>query len=132
MDRNAALLLAEQDFYTYLKDVFFITEGAWYAVWVDQSQYRCALRVEPYQDGLLLAGLETAPGARRMGYAKKLVMAVLKDLDRPLYSHVERQNVASMQLHRSCGFDFIRDTAVYLDGSIVNTSCTFRKMPAVR
>ena len=58
-DEAEQLLLAEQDFYQYLRESFFQTEGAFYAVWTEKGYYVSALRLEPYQDGLLLEALET-------------------------------------------------------------------------
>ena len=46
--------LAEQEFYNYLQQVFFRTNGAQYLVWEENGRYVSALRLEPYQDGLLL------------------------------------------------------------------------------
>lgn len=128
-DRNAARVQAEQDLYSYLNDVFFATEGAWYAAWIEQGVYRSVLRIEPYRDGFLISGLETAPKFRKLGYAKNLIMAVLEEIDKPVYSHIEKRNMASIEVHRSCGFSFIHDFAVYLDGSVVSTSLTLRRMP---
>lgn len=55
------IMLAEQDFYQYLRKCFFPAPGARYAVWVENGMYVSALRLEPYQDGLLLEALETKP-----------------------------------------------------------------------
>ncbi len=121
------LLLAEQDFYNYLHDVFFPTEGALYAIWEEDGRYVSALRLEPYQDGLLIEGLETAPAARRKGYAKALMQAIQQDHpDATLYAHVHKQNVPSLELHRSCGFSRISEHATYIDGSINDRCCTVR------
>ena len=66
LSEGLRLLSAEQDFYAYLRD-FFYTTGAFYAVWCVDGQYRSALRMEPYHDGYLLAGLETAFFAQNTG-----------------------------------------------------------------
>ena len=120
------LVQAEQDFYQYLREIFFPTEGAVYAVWEESGVYVSALRLEPYRDGLLLSALETAPCYRRQGYAKKLVTAVLDQLpDKSIYSHVSKRNAPSLRTHEACGFQRILDHAVYLDGSVLTSSCTF-------
>lgn len=124
MDRNAAMIQAEQDFYGYLSQVFFQTEGAYYAVWAEKGRYVSALRLEPYQDGLLLEGLETAPGKRRKGYAKKLITAALKSVDLPVYSHVNKGNAASLATHYACGFVRISEQATLIDGTVVEYCCT--------
>lgn len=118
-DPAEGLLQAEQDFYQYLKQVFFPVDSAFYAVWVENEVYCSALRMEPYKDGLLLEALETAPELRRRGYASKLIHAVLDQLgDTKVYSHVSKTNEASLAVHARCGFRKVLDHAVYLDGSV--------------
>lgn len=122
------LQLAEQGFYQYLQEDFFRTPGAVYAVWQENGEYVSALRLEPYQDGLLLEALETAPNKRRMGYAKKLIQAVLIYLKcrgvGKVYSHVGKRNTASQAAHAACGFQKALDYAVYVDGSVSRRSDT--------
>ncbi|MBE6975899.1 MAG: GNAT family N-acetyltransferase [Ruminococcaceae bacterium] len=119
------IIRAEQDFYQYLKECFFPTQGAFYALWVENGKYVSALRLEPYRDGLLLAALETAPEHRRQGYAKELIQTVLTELPRnKIYSHVSKKNIASLKTHGACGFQRILEHAVYADGSVLTTSCT--------
>ena len=121
--RGYALLLAEGDFYEYLRSSFFATEGAVYAFWKENNRYLSGLRLEPYRDGLLIEALETDPGHRRMGYGKLLMQAVLVQYaGNTIYSHIHKQNTASLQLHFSCGFHRVSDQAVYIDGS-VNDRC---------
>ena len=127
MDANAALLQAEQDFYAYLDDCFFKTDGAWYAVWEEQGRYVSALRMEPYEDGLLLEALETIPGMRRRGFAFLLMRKVLEQVDVNVYSHVQKGNLASMGLHLRCGFQKISDRCVYIDGSESDACVTLLK-----
>ena len=119
---------AEQDFYHYLKSVFFRQSDSCYAIWEAQGRYVSALRLEPYSDGYLLCALETAPSDRRKGYAKALVTAVQKHLSQQgsgiLYSHVSKKNAASLAAHRACGFQIILDHAVYSDGSVCQNSYT--------
>ena len=61
LDDNRQVLEAEQDFYRFLSD-FLRIPGAFYALWTVDGSYRAALRIEPYKDGALLTGLETATG----------------------------------------------------------------------
>lgn len=120
-----ALEKAERDFNDYLRDVFFPTEGAAYALWELEGCYVSALRIEPYKDGLLIEALETAPDQRRKGYGKALLQAVIcRTGSTKLYSHVEKHNKASMALHKSCGFVRESDYAVYIDGSVNYRGCT--------
>ena len=119
-------LLAEQGFYQYLRECFFTVPGAYYAVWMVNGKYVSALRVEPYKDGLLLEALETAPNERQKGYASALIDAVMcRHLHDRLYSHVSKRNTASLRTHEKCGFHRILEHAVYADGSVLSTSCTF-------
>jgi RimJ/RimL family protein N-acetyltransferase len=128
-DATEQLLMAEQDFYQYLSQCFFSVEGAVYAMWVQGGEYVSALRLEPYQDGLLLCALETAPEHRGKGYACQLLLAVQNWLGQhgpiKIYSHVSRDNVGSQRTHASCGFARICDHAVYLDGSVIAGSDTY-------
>lgn len=118
-EEGLTLLEAEQDFYQYLRECFFAIPDAIYYVWQEQGKYVSALRLEPYRDGWLLAGLETAPEQRRRGFGERLVRAVL-DLqgNALIYSHVHKGNAASLELHKKCGFSVIADTASYIDGSV--------------
>jgi len=123
-----ALEMAEQDFCQYLREVFFQTPGAIYIILEDDDRYVSAARLEPYRDGLLLAGLETRPSARKRGYATQLLQGIQKYLTKlggkRLYSHVHKKNIPSLRLHEKLGFREISDMAVYLDGSVDNHSVT--------
>lgn len=126
--RNLQYLQSKQDFYAYLQD-FFSQEESLLCIWAPGDTYKAALRLEPYRDGLLLAGLETAPDARQKGYAKSLVNAVVDKWGNMgsflLYSHVEKRNLASISVHNACGFEKILDYGVYSDGSVFHDSFTF-------
>ncbi len=124
--RSQWMLLAQQSFYQYLRECFFTTPRACYAVWVEDGRYVSALRLEPYKDGLLLAALETAPQQRRKGYAERLIRAVLERYGHErIYSHVGKRNTASLRTHEKCGFHRILEHAVYADGSVMSSCCTF-------
>ena len=120
------IMEAEQDFYQYLHECFFLIKGAVYALWIVDGVYVSALRLEPYQDGLLLEALETAPSHRQKGYAKALIQAVLDHVGKEkVYSHVHKKNVPSLRAHEACGFHRILEHALYVDGSVRSNSCTF-------
>ena len=125
-DEGLTLLQAEQDFYQYLREVFFRVPGACYFVWVEGGAYVSALRLEPYRDGWLLEALETAPDRRRMGYGRRLVesVLVLPEYER-IYSHIHRENAPSLRLHEACGFRRILDYGVYIDGSVNRYTATY-------
>ena len=114
----------EEAFYYYLRDVFFSVPNAFYAIWLNGDRYVCALRVEPYRDGLLLEGLETAPTYRNQGYATKLLRSVLPVIENmnylKLYAHVSKGNTPSLRVHEKCGFHKISDNDVLIDGSVTN------------
>ena len=118
------VLRAEHAFHQYLTEVFFVTAGAAYAIWMENDIYVSALRLEPYEDGLLLAALETAPAHRRKGYAEKLIRAVQVEFPQKIYSHVSKKNTASLAVHKKCGFRQVLDYAKYIDGSVVRSAIT--------
>lgn len=120
------ILQAEQDFYAYLSDCFFRTAGAAYYIWSKNGRYVSALRLEPYQDGLLLEALETHPDYRGRGYAKALILAALAETEcEKIYVHISRRNVPSIVAHTACGFQKILDHAVYADGSVNHYTDTY-------
>ena len=130
LDTNKQRYRAEDDFLSYLQEDFFRQKGAKYAVWNVDGCYMAALRLEPYQDGLLLEALETAPTSRRKRYAFNLMTSVLDLLQTTdckfLYSHIHKTNIASLNLHQKCGFRIVADYASYIDGTITHNSCTLR------
>ncbi len=113
---------AERDFYDYWQHQFFIVPEAVCGVWEISGEYVAAVRLEPYNEGLLLAGLETAPRHRKKGYGKMLVKAVIRQLlpddGTVLYAHINKKNIPSLRLHKSCGFTETLEYAVFLDGSV--------------
>ena len=120
---NEQILRAEQDFYAYLQTGFFTQPGDAYCIWEEDGKYVSALRLQQYQDGLLLEALETHPSHRRRGYAKKLILSVFEELKpNRVYSHIGHKNMASQATHTACGFRKISDSARYADGS-VNSYC---------
>lgn len=123
-DLSAAMLEAEQDFYAYLHDVFFKTEEACYFILEKDEQYVSGLRIEPYMDGYLIEALETHPEHRHKGYATYLLNEVTSKFDKPLYSHISKNNAASLSVHKRCGFKIILDYAEYIDGSHKQSSYT--------
>ena len=124
LSEGQQMIRAEQSFYEYLREGFFPVPGAVYALWVEDGNYVSALRLEPYEDGLLLEALETAPAQRRKGYAEKLIRAVLEQFPQKIYSHVSKRNVASLAVHEKCGFRQVLDYAKYIDGSVARTAVT--------
>lgn len=125
---------AVSEFYEDLLN-FFSQPGAIYALWEEDSVYRCCLRVEPYKDGVLIAGIETMPQMRNKGYATKLLRAVVEKMLQSdvsvLYSHVDKGNIPSRKLHTKCGFVPHLDYAVLLDRTVSQNMCTLCVKKAV-
>lgn len=120
LSNNLQILYAEQDFYCFLKE-FFTVDNAKYYVWEHDGRYRAALRMEPYMDGWLLEALETSPSERRKGYATDLILSTIAIIDQnsniKLYSHIKKENIASLTVHKNCGFSIIAPDAIFIDGS---------------
>ena len=113
------ILRAEQDFYAYLQTGFFTQPGDRYCIWEENGKYICALRLQRYQDGLLLEALETHPEFRGRGCAQRLIRAALENAEADrVYVHISRRNAPSIAAHAKCGFRKILDYSVYADGSV--------------
>ena len=125
LSANLQLLEAEQDFYAYLR-YFFCQEDSFYALWRVDGVLVTALRIEPYQDGWLLAALETKPNRRNLGYATQLVSELLSYMEKtdrlPVYSHIGKHNLSSQKVHLYCGFQEKLPYSIYADGK-VNDRC---------
>ena len=120
------LVLAVEKFRSYLVDGFYGTKCGTYWIWEEDGRYISALRLEQHPDGLLMEALETRPDCRRMGYAKKLISAMLKQLPEGtrVYSHVHKKNGPSLETHRSCGFTKALDYSICSDGSVYDREVT--------
>ena len=129
LDAREGALLAEQDFYQYLSQVFFKTPGAVLLVYSVQGIYVSALRLEPYKDGFVLSALETCPEYRRNGFALSLVHSAVTFCDQngihKLYAHIQKKNIASEKLHLSAGFALLGDGATLLDGAYSSQYTTY-------
>lgn len=113
-----------QDFYAFLKEDFF-PDGIC-CVWEENGRYVAALRLQRWNDGWLLEGLQTHRDHRRKGYAKAFITAFLEELQLDkIYVHIQRDNIPSIALHQACGFQKILDHAVYLDGSVHPNADTY-------
>ena len=129
MDSNLAVILAQQDLYGYLRQVFFKVSGARCGFWIVDDVACAALRIEPYDEGYLISGLETAPDKRRKGYAEALVRSTVAYLFAEgvlrVYAHVMKENISSMNLHSKVGFQKISEKATFIDGTVSADACTF-------
>ena len=128
LSEELATVRAEDDFYDYLRSDFFAHPGGSYWVWEENGCYISALRLEPFEDGYLLEALETDPSYRKMGYAKKLVCAVLEQLPNTvIYSHVHKRTKASLTTHHACGFIVDKDYARYISGTVSQNAFTLKR-----
>ena len=128
-DLSEGLIKAENDFYHYLKASFFAVGGL-YFIQTEGERYVCAVRFDPYEEGLLLNALVTAPEFRRRGYAYGLLRYAFEYItDKNIYSHVSVRNIASLNLHEKLGFSLIYDYARMLNGSVRNDHVTYIRMP---
>ncbi len=126
LSKQRQILEAEQDFLQYLQEGFFDRPGDVYCLWEADGEYKAALRLQRYQDGLLLEALETPPQHRRRGYAKALVRAALAQFpEERIYVHIAPWNEASIRVHEGCGFRKVSETAVYADGTATDRAGTF-------
>lgn len=107
----------------------FFNEGGTLAVWLQEGCYVSALRFESYMDGYLISCLETRPDLRRTGCATMLLKGVFDVAHGPIYAHVQKNNAASLHLHKGFGFKIMKDYAVYVDGSVYRTCYTMRRDP---
>ena len=114
------------EMFDYLRECFFPAGGVVFCL-SEGGVYVSALRLEPYRDGFLLTALETAPEHRGRGYAQKLLMGVMEQVDGKIYSHIDNRNRASLAVHKACGFEKILDYAAYLDGSVSTRAGTYLK-----
>lgn len=116
--------------YDYLTDDFFRREGSFYAVWILNDEYVSSLRMEPFDDGLLLEAFQTRVGERRKGYGKSLLNAILNSNfipdKMPVYAHIYKNNLVSLRLHRTCGFQPCLDYARFVDGIVSANACTVK------
>ena len=97
---------------------FLKTPGSKIAVCATENGYVSALRLEGYDDGFLITGLETLPGARGSGYATSLLKEVADCVPEKLYAHVKKGNHPSIAAHKRAGFKVILDHATLLDGTV--------------
>lgn len=114
-DRAAAVLLIEKAFLSMLENEFFKTEDNAYYVWEENGEWLSALRLYRVKEKLYyIEALETVPKRRRHGYGKKLLYAVIAVLKQSgtfsLYDCISKENTASLQTHKSVGFEIASDT----------------------
>jgi ribosomal protein S18 acetylase RimI-like enzyme len=119
------IAMAEQEIYVYLRQCFFTRPGSRCFIWEEQGNAISAVRCESYADGWLLTALETAPEYRRKGYGELMIRELQQYLGiSRIYSHVAKSNLASLQLHKKCGFQIMKNHAVHMDGSVFHDSVT--------
>jgi len=129
-EHSVAMMMAKQDFFQYLKTSFFNTPKSFYAIWSENDIDVSALRLEPYREGYLVAALETLPSSRNKGYATSLIRYTLswlaQDFTGTVYSHIAKNNLPSLTVHQTCGFQITSDFARFIDGSFSKKSYTLQ------
>lgn len=126
LSEGQQILRAEQDFHAYLSGDFFRNEQEKYCIWEENGRYVSALRLHPFEDGVLMEALETHPDYRRRGYAASLIREVIAQLHlQKVYSHIRKRNMPSIAVHQKCGFRKISDSARYLNGEVTTRSQTY-------
>ena len=122
------LLDAEMDLYEYLCE-FLRDRNSFCAIWLENDRYVAAVRIEPFLDGMLLSGLETASAERGKGIAGRLLHEVVIFLAghgyKKVYSHIARHNYSSVSVHVRNGFVKSLDYARCVDGSILRSMDTY-------
>ena len=125
LEPNEGRLCAENDLYHYLRDVFFGQSKGVYYICEEQGVYLSALRLEGYEDGLLLNALVTDEDHRNKGYASVIFEEIRHSVSASVYSHIHRKNAASIGLHCKFGFEKHKDYAVLLDGTVSTDHITY-------
>ncbi len=107
-DETQGMKMVETEFTAYIKNEFFAGEGNAYYVLEVGGAWVSALRLHSMKDFYYMEALETAPEFRNMGYGSKLLSELLCALKAKgafvLRDNVDKENVASLALHKKCGF----------------------------
>ncbi len=117
-DQEQGLRRVEAGFRDYLKNGFFTEAGSRYYVLAEGESWCSAIRLSPLAEpGAWYAeALETAPGLRRRGYAKKLMellcCALAEEGPFTLYDSVGKSNGPSLAFHEAAGFTAWQEAAV--------------------
>lgn len=117
-DPARGLRRVEERFFQYLQTDFFAAPGRRYYVLADGERWVSAIRLFPVPGQArdwYAEALETAPGCRRQGFARKLLELLCRSLaeDGPftLTDSVSRKNEASLGFHTAMGFQTWQDPA---------------------
>ncbi len=114
LNAKDALKKYEAGYLEYMQNEFFIN-GRRLFVLADKAHYYCALRMTELSSGkYYLEALETNPAFRKKGFGKELILQTEKLLkeqnsELTIISHVEKDNVASLNTHFSAGFKITAD-----------------------
>lgn len=111
-----AMQKCEADFLQFLQTKFFQREGSEYWILEAEDTWVSALRLSRIEDGFYyLEALETHPDFRKKGYAARLLCDVIEELKARgpfrLCDCVSKTNLASVRVHRKCGFEIVSEAA---------------------
>lgn len=112
----SAIQKCEADFLQFLATKFFQREGSEYWILETEDTWVSALRLNRIADGFYyLEALETHPDFRKKGYAARLLSDVIEELKSRgpfrLCDSVSKTNLASVRVHRKCGFEIVSEAA---------------------
>lgn len=119
------------DYYNFIEE--FVNEKSkeqFMAIYKVNDKIVSALRMyELKKDEWFLEALETAISERGNGYGKQLVKAAVEDIVRRngklIKAHISKSNIASIAVHKSCGFIQTDNPAQDEDGYIYKNSYEF-------
>lgn len=100
---------------------FLDSEENRYYIWEINGQWVSALRMTKVEDFYYLEALETAKQCRKKGYGTEFLQELIRLLKRCgrviIRSNVSKNNMASLALHRKCGFAIEEENGInYLTG----------------
>ena len=100
---------------------FLDSEENRYYIWEINGQWVSALRMTKVEDFYYLEALETAKQYRQKGYGTKFLQELIELLKKRgkviIRSNVSKNNMASLALHRKCGFAIEEENGInYLTG----------------
>lgn len=114
MSEKEALTEYENGYIGYMQNEFFDGRRKLFVL-SDGHKYLSALRlIEISQNRYYLEALETAPEFRKRGYGKELILQTEKHLksksgEFSVFSHVAKDNTASLNTHFAAGFEITAD-----------------------
>lgn len=115
-DQEIGLKKVEENFCEFLKTDFFQNKENTCYILEKDKRWVSALRLNRIRDFYWIEALETHPDYRKQGLATELVIALIQDLKKEgpfiIRDSVSKQNEASLQTHKKCGFIIENEDAI--------------------